>query len=583
MPWRRTRAPRLKGSRPGSALAIAAAALLCAGAAPVPTDAPRDSALLIGVGDYPHLSPRLRLAASAGDVERLSAALTGAGLDPDAVTVMTERAGERPTRAAILAALDAAAERARPGDRLLVYFSGHGAQAPARRPHREPDGLEELFLAADARGWNGGEGTVPGAIADFELEGALDRIRARGADVWLVADACHAGGATRSGLAADARVKSVSLAELGAPTAGLRSDARDPTPLRSTTPAAATGSLTAFYAAAPGALAIERRLPPGAPDARPASVFTFALSRALAQGRVRSYRDLFLALEAAAREGGSAAPAPVFDGAMDGRPLGLAASERLFRVTRTGAGLTLEAGAAEGFDPGDMVELVAGPGGPTLGHARVSEAGFARAVLVVDTDAPAGPLYARPVETSQTGGRGERLLRTLTRIAGRDPAPAVAVEARRWRAGCGANPPAARGFPAGAEAVSLLAPPALKHCEVLYLRLTNADAQPLDVSPLYIDATGGIAALSLAPVDDVRLAPGETRFVALRLLTRDRAGRALPTGTERLALVVSAAGRDRADLRSLADAAVLRSGSGGELNADGPAIGALIYPLQVGG
>ncbi|HYE42058.1 MAG TPA: hypothetical protein VEA15_01585, partial [Caulobacteraceae bacterium] len=159
----------------------------------------------------------------------------------------------------------------------------------------------------------------------------------------------------------------------------------------------------------------------------------------------------------------------------------------------------------------------------------------------------------------------------------------IAVEARRWRGGCGANPLAARGFPAGAERVSLLAPPALKHCEVLYLRLTNSDAQPLDVSPLYIDGAGGIAALSLAPVDDVRLAPGETRFVAMRILTRDRAGRALPTGTERLALVVSAAGRDRADLRSLADAAVLRSGSGGELNADGPAIGALIYPLQVGG
>lgn len=568
MPWPPTR-------RTLAAAAAALAAIACLGT----KLAPRDTALLIGVGDYPSLSPALRLQASAGDVDRLERALVQAGLDPAAVTVMTERRGERPTRAAILAALARAAEGARAGDRVLIYFSGHGAQAPARRPGREPDGLEELFLAADAAGWDGGQEIVPGAIADFELEDAIAAIRARGADVWLVADACHAAGVTRSGLAADARVKSVSLVELGLPAAPLRSTAADTAPVRGIAPAGAdVGRFTGFYAAAPGALAVERRLPPGAPDARPASVFTFALSRAIAQGRTRSYRDLFLALGEAGGLG--AAPRPVADGSLDAAPLALD-EERLFRVTPRGGELVLDAGAAEGFDVGDEVELTPGTGERSLGRTRVVRSGFAEAALAPLERSHAGLLFARRAEPTDAAllPRGRRLARALERIAGAAPAVATEVEARLWSGGCGPNPAASAGFPRSARPFALVAPPPLGHCDVLYVRVTNTGEQALDVSPLYLDAAGAVTALSLAPVDDVRLEPGQTRWLALRILTRDREGRPLPTGVERLALVVAEAGRERRDLRSLADAAVLRGGDG-DLPQEG--IGALVFALAVG-
>ena len=87
------------------ALVLAACLLAGAGAARAAEAPPPARALLIGVQDYPGLPERLHLRAPAGDVERLRAALVQAGLPTSDITVMTERDGARPTRAAVLAAL----------------------------------------------------------------------------------------------------------------------------------------------------------------------------------------------------------------------------------------------------------------------------------------------------------------------------------------------------------------------------------------------------------------------------------------------------------------------------------------------
>ena len=543
--------------------------------AAAPTDIPRPRALLIGVQDYPALAERLRLKAPAGDVARLRTALIEAGLPAGGITVMTEREGVQPTRAAILSALGELAATARSGQQVLVYFSGHGAQAPARRPAREPDGLEELYLAADAARWDGAAGRVPGAVADFEMEAALAAIRAKGAEVWFIADACHAGGLTRNAAPGRSRAKTVSTADLGAPGSATAQRARsdEVAPLS----APGRGGFVGFYAASPGQLALERPLPAGAQDAAPASVFTFGLVRALHQGRFRTLRDLALAASASV-ETGAAAPAPVFEGALGGSVMGLIPATRSFRVRRIGGALTLDAGVFEGFDPGAEVQLLSWPDQQPLASARVAQSGPGSARLVLEGDAPPGALAARLERSAalSLSTAGDRLLAALRPSAAGGEASKLVVEARLWRGGCGPNPPARDGFPDEASPLDLMAPRPLRHCDVLYLRVANAGDEAIDVTPLYLDAGGGIVDLGFAPRDDVRLAPGEARFAAVRVLTRDRRGGALPHGTERLVLVAARAGAQRLDLRSLAQPAAYR----GRGPAEPAELDALIFALR---
>ena len=88
------------------------------------------------------------------------------------------------------------------------------------------------------------------------------------------------------------------------------------------------------------------------------------------------------------------------------------------------------------------------------------------------------------------------------------------------------------------------------------------------------------ADLAAAPEDDVRLEPGQARFIALRVLTRDSAGRPLPHGVERLALIAAPARGSRLDLRGLAGPVVMR-GSEAAPDVDRPGLAALVFPLRV--
>lgn len=554
-----------------AALALAAiiaafAAWTSAVAAPTVTPPPEPRALLIGVGDYPNLPEPLRLTASAADARAMRTALVRAGFPDRDITLMDEREGVRPTRAAVLQALDALAARAQPGQSILIYLSSHGAQAPARHPEGEPDGLEELYLMADAARWDGGTKSVPGSIADFELEAVIDRIRAHGADVWFVADACHGAGLTR-GAAREGRAKGLSALDLGIPLpAALRGARPDPLPLR---PPPARGAFAGFYAAAPGELAVERLLPPGSPEAAPRSVFTYALAAAISDGRTRTLRDLAQAVDArAAGLGGGAEP--VFEGALDLAPP-LAGQARRYLVQRTSAGWRVASGELDGFAPGAEVELV--QAGRTVGQTTVARAGPAEAWLEPVFGLAVGELEAS-ADANAEAARGRRIADLAARIEGSGPAAALRLELRRLRAGCGPSPPARLGFPPAAEPLDPRATPELRHCDLVYLRIENAGAAPVDVSPLYLDAAGRVSALTLTPTDDVRLQPGDTRFAAVRILTHDSAGHVLPHGQEHLTLLVTPAGPRRTDLRTLADPA-LRGG------AAAPDVGARTITFEV--
>ena len=49
------------------------------------------------------------------------------------------------------------------------------------------------FLQRHAGRWNGSAGGVENAIVDDEFGAAIDALRAKGAFVWVVFDACHSG------------------------------------------------------------------------------------------------------------------------------------------------------------------------------------------------------------------------------------------------------------------------------------------------------------------------------------------------------------------------------------------------------
>lgn len=170
--------------------------LLAALALAAPMARAEVQAVLVGVSDYLTLDADLK--GPSNDVRLMAETLVLRGVDPGAMTVLTaDPAGlpegastGRPVRAEILAALAAAAEAAQPGDTMVFYFSGHGAQAPDMSGD-EGGGYDEILLPADAAGWKGAIGAVENAILDDELQAWAQALLSRDIKVVGLIDACH--------------------------------------------------------------------------------------------------------------------------------------------------------------------------------------------------------------------------------------------------------------------------------------------------------------------------------------------------------------------------------------------------------
>ncbi|HMS94501.1 MAG TPA: caspase family protein, partial [Tabrizicola sp.] len=153
-------------------------------------------AVLVGVSDYLTLDADLR--GPANDVRLMAETLALRGVAPGAMTVLTAdptglpagAATGQPIRAEILSALAEATDAAQPGDTVVFYFSGHGAQAPDMSGD-EGGGYDEILLPADAAGWKGAIGAVENAILDDELQAWAQALLARDVKVVGLIDACH--------------------------------------------------------------------------------------------------------------------------------------------------------------------------------------------------------------------------------------------------------------------------------------------------------------------------------------------------------------------------------------------------------
>lgn len=156
----------------------------------------RRHAVLIGIDAYPALPERYQLRGCVRDVESIDGVLReGFTFPSDSIRRLVDQAA---TRREILRALDDLVARARPGDVVVIFFSGHGSQV--RDPTR-PSGWSESIVPHDS-----GRGEHPNRdILDLEVRQRIAAIERRGLYATLIFDACFSGGISRRDETATAR------------------------------------------------------------------------------------------------------------------------------------------------------------------------------------------------------------------------------------------------------------------------------------------------------------------------------------------------------------------------------------------
>ena len=342
-------------------------------------------ALLVGVSDYEEASGAADLRGPANDVRLLRDVLSERA--DFSITMLADgvEGATRPTRAAILSELDRLAAQVVDGDFVYLHFSGHGTQQ-ADQNGDESDGLDEVFLPADTARAEPGSATIPNAIVDEEFGARVTAMRAKGADVWFVLDACHSGSGLRAGSPRVA-TRFVDPAALGitiepkpqpAATASLDAMGEDDLP----------GSYLAFYSAQSSELAREIQIDEALPDSW-YGLFTSRLAGRLQSEAAISYRQLFQAvltdLNDEAIPGDARLQTPLWEGDLIDAPVfggGDVVGVRQFAVE----GGQVKAGKLQGVIDNTVVALVAEASAAAddiLGYAQVQQ-----------TDATTGRLNA---------------------------------------------------------------------------------------------------------------------------------------------------------------------------------------------
>lgn len=405
---------------------------------PQPGDAADRRALLVGVQSY-HASisdvfPDLK--GPENDLVLMRETLRKAFGSQIDISVLGGMGKPEPTRRAILDGLDRLAGEAAPGDEIILYFSGHGAQLPSPAPDLdEPDGLDEIFLPSDTELIHTGEGYgLRNHLRDTEIGARIDRMERAGAFVWLIVDSCHAGTMLR-GSQTDLTPRLVDLqTSFTSRVADL-----NPPPEPHETPYSvlnldtggklAQNRLIAFYAASPDALAFE--LPTGSNPETIHGLFTISLAEALLDAKSLNFSDL--ARETSARMWARAGPRAkaMYRGALQ-TPLfeaqSLASQQAGYAMRFDASGLVVLAGRTQGLLPGTIlsVEVGAGVQQNHLLTTKVVQSGLDVARLAILPDTPATPNHlpdllqeaGLPVETFADRWLADRAPSLTARLSG---------------------------------------------------------------------------------------------------------------------------------------------------------------------
>ena len=293
---------------------------------------PRRHALLIGVSALLNQPRRFWLKGPVNDVVLVRQSLQAHGFKPADIKTLADNAmaqpaalpdAHMPLRASILKALADLRQRIRPGDAVMLYWSGHAVRAQGpKKAATEVDGRSTFLLASDAVRQSGTDGwPLRGAVADAELGPAIDDFLALGAHVFTVMDVCHASSATRS-VTEDVQWRGLRVSELEEleesrrPASNHSGDAL-PAVLPPARPRPA--GFVGLYACDD-----MQRTPEWTLNGQPQGVFTYAMVQALtsaaAAERYSSLAQRTLDLHAQLARSGPVAqsqwPSPVFEGSL---------------------------------------------------------------------------------------------------------------------------------------------------------------------------------------------------------------------------------------------------------------------------
>jgi hypothetical protein len=363
-------------------IALALALLVCGQAAFA-----TQRALLVGVSELVNQPQALWLQAPRNDVMLMRQTLMKQGFAPADVTVLADGVAGAllPEAERINEALARLLEQSRPGDFVMLYFSGHGTRLrDSTKRYQEPDGLAENFLARDARGVDASGGSLPGGLRDVDFDRWIRAFLARNVFVWSVFDTCSAASMTR-GAARPTELQDAGPADDEVRFRGVRANqlaASGPGPVPAAAPVpaqvppeAAAGAsrarYVAFFASESHQVTPELRLPRKAHNARPQGLLTWAVAEALQQ-KPATWRDLFNGVldlyppvieELESRFPARELPSPVAEGNLDlpifsntAAPL---STRPVWRAERAGGSLTLKVGLLDGLEPGQDVRIVA--------------------------------------------------------------------------------------------------------------------------------------------------------------------------------------------------------------------------------
>jgi hypothetical protein len=363
-------------------------------------------AVFVGVDDYAFSRPAVpaagfaNLRGAVADTGRIKAALTrslGLALDqpgadcrsqnPVSIT-LTNRCA---TRSAIFSAWTAMIGASAPGDTLILYFAGHGAQVQDTR-FSQASGTHSTLMAHDARNPSPpADGTaVDGEILDTEVREVIDAATRRGIRVITWFDSCHSGTANRGRPDTAARwAPALTTDRLPA--------SRVPALRASRATRVVPGWRVHFGAAQDGQSALERSLE-GAGRPR-AGLFTRALASALEAMPDATFEDLAARVRDEVASASDGQQQPHAEGALRATITGQEVPVPSFAVLRRGDALTLQGGWLVGVTNGsrfalfaDMKSALAGSAAGVLATAKVVEAGPTRARL--QGEGAAAPLPA---------------------------------------------------------------------------------------------------------------------------------------------------------------------------------------------
>ena len=333
-------------------------------------------ALLVGVSEYPNMDKGQWLVGPENDVALVSEVLTKKrfGFKKNRIVTLTgwpKDSAKRPTRSNISKAYAELSRNAAKGDTVFILMSGHGSQQPADEDPLdiETDGLDEIFLPADIKALPA-EMRIENAIVDDEIKLWVNRIRDKGAFVWVVFDSCHSGTMTRGTEQSGRKNRHLALTDIlgdvvlkdakAAPVVTSLVEPNQDLHVEKTNPK--RGGLVAMYAAQSLEPTFELPIPP--PHGPRRGLFTTILMEVLSSSSERfSYRDLAAAVDAVYLSNGIMQPTPLVEGNGLDQPVfgGTTAAERpdalLTGLYSPDTGFEMDAGHLLGMSGGTILEV----------------------------------------------------------------------------------------------------------------------------------------------------------------------------------------------------------------------------------